>query len=178
MRELFSDRRHAFFAQAAPISLGPLPSDELADYVVARFNDGRRDPGEALGPLLDVAEGHPQRAMLLAHHLYERLEPGGSADIEIWIDALHAARVEAQGEIAVLWESCTSLERRALKVIAQRNLALGSRDADLRYGLAKGGSAQAAVERLVADGHLIEDEHGRTGWRIVDPFLASWLRET
>jgi hypothetical protein len=25
MRELFSDRRHAFFAQATPITLGPLP---------------------------------------------------------------------------------------------------------------------------------------------------------
>ena len=66
MRELFGDRRHAFFAQAAPITLGLLPADELAEYVVARFNDGRRDPGEALGPLLDVAEDHPQRAMPLA----------------------------------------------------------------------------------------------------------------
>jgi hypothetical protein len=178
MRDLFGDRRHAFFAQAAPITLGPLPADHLADYLVARFSEGKRDPGEALGPLLDAAEGHPQRAMLLAHHLWERLDPGGSADIETWVDALQAARLEAQGEIAVLWESCTSLERRALKVIAQRTIALGSRDADLRYGLTKGGSAQAAVERLFGDGHLIRDESTRTGWRIVDPFVAAWLRET
>ena len=68
MRDLFSDRRHAFFAQAAPVRLGPLPADELADFITTRFPAGRRDPGEALGPLLDVAEGHPQRAMLLAHH--------------------------------------------------------------------------------------------------------------
>jgi hypothetical protein len=178
MRELFSDRRHAFFAQAAPVSLGPLPADELADYLVARFHAGKRDPGEALGPLLDTAEGHPQRAMLLAHHLYERVKAGESAGIEAWIDALHAGRREADSEIQVLWESCTSLQRRALKVIAQRTVALGSRDADLRYGLSRGGSAQAAVERLFGDGHLIEDRLTRTGWRIVDPFLASWLRET
>lgn len=177
MRELFSDRRHAFFAQAAPLRLGPLPPDELADFVVARFQNGKRDPGEALGPLLDIAEGHPQRAMLLAHHLYERLGAGESADIETWVDALHDARLEAQGEIQVVWESCTSLQRRALKVIAQRTVALGSRDADLRYGLSKGGSAQAAVLRLFGDGHVIEDRTTRSGWRIVDPFLASWLRE-
>jgi hypothetical protein len=174
-RPLQRDRRRAFFAQAAPITLGPLPADQLAKYLVDRFGQAKRDPGEALGPLLDAAEGHPQRAMLLSHHLYERLDPGGRADIEVWVDALHAARVEAQGEIAVLWESCTSLERKALKVIVQRTIALGSRNADLRYGLAKGGSAQAAVERLFADGHLIEDESSRTGWRIVDPFLASFL---
>lgn len=177
MRELFSDRRHAFFGQAAPISLGPLPANELADYLVARFEEGRRDPGEALGPLLDTAEGHPQRAMLLAHHVYERLGAGATADIETWLDAQQAARIEAQGEIGVLWESCTSLERKALKVIAQRIIPLGGREADVRYGLIKGGSAQAAVERLFADGHLVSDEATRTGWRIVDPFLAAWLRE-
>lgn len=172
MRDLFSDRRHAFFAQAAPVQLGPLPPDELAGYIVTRFEGGRRDPGEALGPLLGAAEGHPQRAMLLAHHLYERLGPGESADIDAWIDALGAARRGAQGEIQVLWEACTSLERKALKVIAQRTVALGSRDADRRYGLSKGGSARAAATRLFADGHLVEDRATRAGWRIVDPFLA------
>jgi len=178
MRELFSDRRHAFFAQAAPVEVGALPPDALADYIVARFNDGRRDPGEGLGPLLDTAEGHPQRAMLLAHHLYERLDPGQTANIDAWVDALETARLEAQGEIQVLWESATSLERRALKVIAQRTVALGSRDAELRFGLARGGSAQAAAERLFANGHVVEDQATSTRWRIVDPFLAAWLRET
>lgn len=177
MRELFSDRRHAFFAQAAPIPLGPLPADDLADYIATRFGERGRDPGEALGPLLDTAEGHPQRAMLLAHHVYQRAERGSSANIDVWIDALRAARLESQAEITVLWESCTSLERKALKVIAQRTVALGSRDADVHFGLRKGGSAQAAVERLFADGHLVEDEATRTGWRIVDPFLSAWLRE-
>lgn len=176
MRELFSDRRHAFFAQAAPVNLGPLPPDELADYLTERFLARKRDPGDALGPLLDTAEGHPQRAMLLAHHLYERLKAGKRADVETWMDAFVAARREAQGEIEVLWESCTSLERRALKVIAQRTIALGGRDADRRYGLSKGGSAHTAVERLFREGHLIEDPSTRTGWRIVDPFLAHWLR--
>lgn len=178
MRELFSDRRHAFFAQAAPVEVGQLPPDELAAYITARFADGRRDPGEALGPLLDTAGGHPQRAMLLAHHLYERLRAGQTADIECWVDALQAARLEAQGEIAVLWESCTSLERRALKVIAERTIALGSREADVRFGLPKGGSARAAVQRLFGNGHLVEDRSERTGWRVVDPFLAEWLRES
>ncbi|MEA2392718.1 MAG: hypothetical protein QOJ82_609 [Solirubrobacteraceae bacterium] len=177
MREMFSDRRHAFFAQAAPIELGPLPADELADHVIARFADGRRDPGEALGPLLDTAEGHPQRAMLLAHHVYERVAPRQTADVEVWVDALAGARREAQGETQVLWESCTELERRVLKVIAQRTVALGSRDAYARFGLAKGGSTKTAVDRLFGDGHLLGDASTRSGWRIVDPFLGAWLRD-
>jgi uncharacterized protein len=177
MRELFADRRHAFFAQAAPIELGPLPADELADYITARFADARRDPGEALGPLLDAAQGHPQRAMLLAHHLYERVRAGGTAGIEEWTDAHAEARREAESEITVLWQGATTLERRVLKVIAHRTVALRSREAEVRFGLAKSGSTQVAVERMHAEGHLTPDETTRTGWRIVDPFLAAWLRE-
>ena len=177
MRDLFSDRRHAFFAQATPILLGPLPADELAEFISERFGEGHRDPGEALGPLLDSAEGHPQRAMLLAHHLYLRLKAGQAADIETWAEALAAAQRETHGEIQVLWDGITELQRRVLKVIAHRVMALGSHEADVRFGLAKGGSTKLAVERLFAEGHLVEDASTRTGWRVVDPFLAAWLRD-
>jgi uncharacterized protein len=177
MRDLFSDRRHAFFAQAAPLSLGPLPADALAEFVTARFAAGRRDPGEALGPLLDAAAGHPQRAMLLAHHLYGRLAVGATAGIDDWLDALHGARREARSEIEVLWESCTALERRVLKLVADTHVGLSSREADVRFGVSKGGSVQVAVDRLVAEGHFVQDGGTRTGWRVVDPFLAAWLRD-
>src|SRR3954451_7784139 len=98
MRELFSDRRHAFFAQAAPVELRPLPPDALADFIGARFEAARRDPGEGLGPLLDLAEGHPQRAMLLAHHLYDNVAAGQTAQIEQWTSAESAAEREAMSE--------------------------------------------------------------------------------
>jgi hypothetical protein len=177
MRELFADRRHAFFAQAAPVALGPLPPDALADFVSARFADGRRDPGEALGPLLDAAEGHPQRAMLLAHHLYARTNRDRAADVETWARAHDAARREAEGELEVVWDSATALERRVLKVVAHRTVALSGREAAERFGLAKSGSARIALDRLVRDGHLVADAGTRSGWRLVDPFLAAWLRE-
>ncbi len=177
MRELFADRRHAFFAQAAPVTLGPLPADALADFIADRFAAGRRDTGEALGPLLDAAEGHPQRAMLLAHHLYELVRPGRSADVGTWVRAYDAAQREALGEIHVLWNGATELERRVLKVVASRTVALNSREAETRFGLVKSGSTRLALDRLFADGHLIEDPAARTGWRVVDPFLAAWLRQ-
>lgn len=176
MRDLFSDRRHAFFGQAAPIELGPLNADDLATHITARFAGARRDPGEGLGPLLDTSEGHPQRAMLLAHHLYGRTRAGSSATIEQWTAAQQSAEREAGGEIQILWQSCTPLERKVLKVVAFRTVPLTGREAAERFGLAKSGSTGAAVQRLVGDGHLAADRAARTGWRVVDPFLAAWLR--
>jgi hypothetical protein len=177
MRDLFSDRRHAFFAQAAPISLGPLPPDALADFVSARFEERSRDPGDGLGPLLDSCEGHPQRAMLLAHHLYEHVRAGHKAGFEEWGAAYDAAAREASGEVQVLWESCSALERRVLKAIAHRDVPLTGKEAANRFGLAKSGSTRVAVDRLWGEGHLVRDESTRSGWRILDPFLSAWLRE-
>lgn len=176
MRDLFNDRRHAFFAQAAPTQLGPLPPDALADFISARFDERNRDPGEALGPLLDAAEGHPQRAMLLAHHVYEQVKPKQAAGIEQWVAAHELAMREASGEIEVLWESSSTLERRVLKAVAHPTIPLAGKEASERFGLARSGSTQVAVDRLVAEGHLVQDKSTRSGWRILDPFLSSWLR--
>ncbi len=43
----------------------------------------------ALAPLLDVAGGHPQRTMLLAHFLWEETPARAEADEEHWVRALH-----------------------------------------------------------------------------------------
>jgi len=176
MRELFSDRRHAFFGQAAPLEIGPLPPVELADFLTERFEAGRRTLGAAFEPLLVASEGHPQRTMLLAHHLFVETGEGGDADLLAWERARAAARREAYGEIQVVWDMCSDLERRILKTVAHRTVALTGKEAELRFGLAKSGSTQSAVARLVREGTLVADETTRSGHRVVDPLLAGWLR--
>jgi len=71
MAELFHNRERALFGQARPVELSPLPEAELIGYVGSRFEATGRDPGPTLPPLANLAQGHPQRAMLLAHHLWE-----------------------------------------------------------------------------------------------------------
>lgn len=176
MGELFADRRHAFFAQAAPVTLGPLPFDALADVIDARFREHRRDVGEALAPLLDAGAGHPQRTMLLAHHLFLATPARETAGIEQWIQAEAAARLEAQSEIQVLWAGSSNLERRALKAVADGSVALTSSAARSRFGLGNGGSVRSATDRLTDEGHLVLDPSAASGLAPVDPFLGDWLR--
>jgi hypothetical protein len=177
MRELFSDRRHAFFAQATPIPLGVLPPDVLADDIAARFQAADRDPGDGLGPLLDLSGGHPQRAMLLAHHLFLLTPHGETAGPDTWIRAQEAARREVSGEIQVLWADATKVQRRVLKALAEGEVKLGSQAASVRYDLIRGSTTTAAVEKLTAEGHVVADLTAVSGHRLVDPFLAAWLRE-
>jgi hypothetical protein len=52
MRELFADRRRAFYGQAAAVELPRLAPDVVADYIVGRFARTGRQIGGALEPLL------------------------------------------------------------------------------------------------------------------------------
>ncbi|HEY2142027.1 MAG TPA: hypothetical protein VGG98_08205 [Solirubrobacteraceae bacterium] len=175
MRDLFSDRRHAFFAQAKPIDLSPLGTDDLAEYIGSRFESGGRDPGEALEPLLATTDGHPQRAMLLAHHLYENTRPTRAATSEEWTRTFAGAIRDADPEVQAAWDSWTNSERRLMAVISQRTTPLQGRVARERYGVSKTGSNHSTIERLYREGHVVADESAATGWRVVDPLLELWL---
>jgi hypothetical protein len=174
MRDLFSDRRHAFFAQAMPIELPRLAAEDLAEYIGSAFESARRDPGEALEALLRTADGHPQRAMLLAHHLYENTKPGTIASSEEWVTAFAGAAHDANPEVQAAWDSWNNSERRLMAVISQRTTPLQGRVARERYGVSKTGGNQTTIERLQREG-LILPEQTATGWRVVDPLLELWL---
>lgn len=175
MRDLFSDRRHAFFAQAKPVDLPRLGAEDLAEYVGSRFENGGRDPGEPLELLLAIADGHPQRAMLLAHHLYEHTRPSATATSEEWVKAFAGATHDANPEVQAAWDSWNNSERRLMAVISERTTPLQGRLAHERYGISKTGSNQGTVERLERDGHVAADKTTRTSWRVVDPLLELWL---
>jgi uncharacterized protein len=175
MRDLFSDRRHAFFAQAKPIPLPRLDSEDLAEYIGARFQDSGRDAGEALELLLRTADGHPQRAMLLAHHLYEHTKPGNPASTEEWVEAYAAATVDATPEVEAAWDSWNNSERRIIAVIATRTTPLQGRVAQDEFGISKTGGNQSTISVLEREGQLVSDDTTRTGRRVVDPLLEQWL---
>jgi hypothetical protein len=175
MRDLFSDRRHAFFAQAKPVDLPPLRAEDLGEYIGARFERGGRDPGEALEPLLATADGHPQRAMLFAHHLYEHTNRSATATSEDWLRTFASATRDANPEVQAAWDSWNNSERRLMAVISQRILPLQGRVARERYGVSKTGGNHSTIERLYRDGHVVVDESTTTGWHVVDPLLELWL---
>ncbi len=176
MRDLFSDRRHAFFAQAKPIDLPRLAAEDLAEYIGARFEGGGcRDPGETLELLLTTADGHPQRAMLLAHHLYENTKSGKTATVEEWVAAFTGATRDANPEVEAAWDAWNNSERRLMAVVSQRTMPLQGQAARERYGVSKTGSNNDTIERLHRDGHVVADRTTTTGWRVVDPLLELWL---
>jgi uncharacterized protein len=167
MRELFDRRERPLFGQADPLALGPLPLDETLDDLSARFAAEGLDPGEALGELVAFASGHPQRTMLLAYLLADRLATGGSvAASDVVDDALERTHPAHQA----LWQQLAASERVVLAAVAD-GIAPTSRALAADHKLGRTTLA-AAADRLADQGHLIRRPRDT---RLVDPLLAEWL---
>jgi uncharacterized protein len=175
MRELFSDRRRAFYGQAGPVDLPPLRPDDLAEHVSAGFHAGGRRIGSALEPLLGASLGHPQRSMLLAHVLWELTPEGEEASEEIWLSAYDEVMHHVRDELRAAWSALATSQRRVLTAIAEDREGIYA--AGRRQGGSRGGAVRAAVEALRDRGEISEDPATTSGWRLVDPLLAAWVNE-
>ena len=174
MRELFASRERPLYGQARPIELHPLPDAELTAFLDARFTTGRRDPGDALEPLLDLVRGHPQRAMLAAHHLWEAIGPGARATAETWERVRAAVLAELEEPLQVAWSGLERRQRAVLSALALGGDTLYSRRTLERFELTKG-TARSARDRLVDVGEHLREGPG--GGEFVDPLFAAWIRE-
>ncbi len=167
MRALFGDRRRPLFEQARAVALGPLPAAELADHIEARLT-GREGLLELVDALVAVSAGHPQRAMLLAHMLFE-VEDDEPEALE---RAIGAALREASDGLEQTWRGLSDGRRRLLGALAAGHVELTGKAALGHTGHAKG--TQAGLrDALEADTLIARDAAGR--WGFVDPFLRLWL---
>jgi uncharacterized protein len=169
LRALFEDRQRPLFGQAREVALEPIETEVVARWIGERFaGAGRSLPAESARALAASSAGHPQRAAMVAHFLWEqpRLDEAGVRAAEE--EALHAA----SGELEQLWSALTRAQRQVLGAVAEGQAKLLSASSLESMGLGKS-TAQHARDVLEAEGHLRSDDRGIG---LADPFLARWLR--
>jgi hypothetical protein len=170
---LFNDRSRPLYGQSRPLRLGRLPAGETIPAIAARFEaTGRTIAGPVLGRLVEAGDGHPQRTMLLAHHLWAATPPRGEATEARWGRALTGTLDQLAVEFETQWTMMTANERRVVAALAAGLSPLSRDGRDL--GLKRPSSAQKSLEALVRRG-VVEREDD--GLRIVDPLLARWVSE-
>lgn len=171
MQQLFGTYERPFFDQARVMRLDPLSDPDLIEYVGERFETAGRDAMPVMDAFLGLAQGHPQRAMLLAHQLWEQTPRGESATPERWQHALEAVFSDYAEALQATWDSLETKEQAVLAALALANEPLFAERTLDRFNLSKGG-AQHARDALVRSGQLHE-VNGRL--QLVDPLLAEWI---
>lgn len=167
----FEDRARPFYGQVEMFHLDRLSPAELFGGLESRFQETARDASEVIGELIRVSEGHPQRTMLLAHLLWQQIPERGAATRQDLDTAVEAALVRIDPEARAVISGLTGIQRKVLRAVAEYGSPMAAR-ALKSLDLLKP-SAQSATPLLVSSG-LIEETD--LGWRVVDPFLALWLR--
>ncbi len=119
MDALFGDRRRPLFEQARAVKIGPLMPADIAEYVEGRFAAAHRtcEPGIP-DTLAAQACGHPQRAMMIAHFLWEQAADTvavGNSELQA---AQVAALAEASDGLQRTWDSLSTNQRRLVRVLA------------------------------------------------------------
>jgi len=172
----FADAGRAFYRQALPVPLGRLPDADLAAEISERFAATDREAGPALAPLIRLAAGHPQRAMLLAHLLWTATPARGQAGHEAWEAALGRVRSIVTDEAAAVWESLRPPAQAALRAVH----LYGSATAAAAAGPAASRSSRQAAQESLARSGVIEPDSRRgprngIRYRLVDPLLGDWI---
>ena len=171
MRALFAERERPLFGQARPLEMAPLPSAETAEDLlrISEEQDVALDPDD-VRRVVDLCEGHPQRTMLVAHHLFE-LTSAGRDGPDLAALALELALAETADVHRTVWDSLSRADRAVLATLADGLAPTGTRAAKLHS--TPRATMQKALDRLVAaEQHVIlRDERPS----IVDPLFAIWL---
>lgn len=171
LRALFEDRARPFYGQARLVEVGRLDPATAATIVTDAFDSTGKDAGDGGELLASFVDGHPQRLMLCAHVLWDLVDPGTVASTEVVGAAFDKVREMTVLEHRAALDSLDRTHRDALRAVA----AFGTpyaRVVERTLGLGQG-SARSALRALLADGLVEELE---SGWRVVDPLLADWIR--
>jgi hypothetical protein len=171
MAHLFEHKDRPLYGSAVPMRLGRLQDADIAAYVADRFAQTGRSVGEALNPLLETARGHPQRAIMLAHHLWDRVADGGAAALEDWSHAHDSVLAALDPEFDAQWRRMQASDQKGIRSIIGGGGSAFRRSVLDRLDLDKS-TAQSAVKRL-ADAADIEAV-GRQ-YRVVDPLFEEWI---
>jgi hypothetical protein len=174
MRALFSDQERPFYGQARPLELPALPIAEAAEDIagVLRADGLLERAGSAVDELLAFTGGHPQRTMLIAHHLYDILDAGEAADDPAF-EAIERALRETRDAHQALWDALARVERIVCVALADGQAPTGTRVAD-DHRVARS-TLQDALDRLLADGRQVQRNEDGSPY-LLDPLLAEWLR--
>jgi hypothetical protein len=174
---MFGDEGRPFYSQAQRFELGRLDVMLLVNAVTDIFEQaGRHGYAGAVTALMNAAEGHPQRSMLLAHLLWQRAEVGRQAPIDtgpLVAAVLDDSTAAATAEVNALFDVLPITEKKVLRAIAEYGTPLSARalrDLDLPKS-----SAHSAATHLL-DRALVERPAAGGSWRIVDPLIGRWLR--
>ncbi len=174
MHRLFNDENEPFWRSAKTIELGLIPAAEFAPFLAERFAAGDRaaEP-ETVESLLALTGGHPHATQELSYFLWQGTPAGESATPARLEAALAAVLRSEHSHFSLLWENASAVQKLVLQALAREPGRPYRNEYRARHQLPATASVQKAL-RALEKREVVAGQRG--AYRIVEPFLAEWLR--
>jgi hypothetical protein len=174
MEKIFSNANEPFWRSAKPIELGMIPPGAFGPFISERFRASGKDADDdAVGELLACTHGHPYATQELAYFLWEQVSEDESASVVHLQDALSAVLRSEHAHFTLLWEDASTVQRLVLQALAREP----GRPFTTAYRARNDLPAVTNVQKALRALEKREVVAGSAGeYRIVEPFLAEWLR--
>lgn len=169
--QMFNDPRRAFYKSAATYPLGPIPKEEMVEFIITRFSSTRKKISTILAEyIIDTSRNIPYYVQMFAWHIWNLSSLKVSeADCKKALTEL----LYSQNELFFNWFDGSSMHQRAaLHALAQTNEVF-SQESIIKYNLGSTSSAQASVRKLLKNGLIVKEEKK---YKIADPFFEIWLK--
>jgi len=175
LRKAVHERSAPLLKIARPYPLGPLPKEEFAAFLTARFEgSGRPVPRAAVEALIDFTRGHPNDTQEAAHFLWEVARLPLSAD-ELVSTAIDRVLDAEAAQMTVLWHDSAPAQRNLLTALVEwggRNIYSEAYRRHANLGPAT--TVQRAVQTLLERELVDLDATGAYG--IKERFFEEWIR--
>jgi hypothetical protein len=175
LRKAVHDRSAPLLKMARPYPLGPLPREEFATFLLARFRaSGRPVPKDAVFALIDFTRAHPNDTQEAAHFLWEvALLPLSSQElVSTAIDRVLDAEA---AQMTVLWHDSAPAQRNLLVALVEwggRNIY--SEEYRRHANLGAATTVQRAIQTLL-ERELVDLDAGGS-YFIKERFFEEWIR--
>ncbi|MEE9223239.1 MAG: ATP-binding protein, partial [Thermoplasmata archaeon] len=168
--EMFSDQSRALYKFSKPLSLGPLDSAVVEEFIVGRFaGGGGRISKESAQKIAEISGGNPYNLQRICYEIWSLSRK--AVDPDVVNVALGQIVEHSSPEFEQIWEQAKgSNQRRLLKALAQVGEVSFGHSFIREFNLKSPGHVRKSLMSLHKKG--LVDEHGR----VLDMFFAEWLR--
>jgi uncharacterized protein len=174
MERIFNDRNEPFWRSAKHMELDLISTDEFSRFLAERLEtSGRGVDQAAIDLLLSLTRGHPHATQELAYFLFEQTPEGATATTDRLSAALETVLRAEGAHFTLLWEEASTVQRLVLRALAREAGHPQTKAYRDRHALPSAASVQKAL-RALEQREVVAGERG--AFRIVEPFLAEWLR--
>jgi AAA+ ATPase superfamily predicted ATPase len=168
IHQIFGEERRAFYRFGRSMELGPIPRNEFAKYIKARFEKSGGKISEAVvDRILDLTGGHPSFTQQLCYELWfisRNAEEEALVEEAVRIIITHEER-----HYLKIWENLTQLQRKLLRGLAREEIGPYSQQFISKYGLGSPANVRRGLELLEKRG-IVEEG------KISDVFFKEWLK--